>query len=134
MNTAQDRQTEGLQEAEEIAEKLFNAGSSCVRAVLQATSGELSTELLAVTSGFSSGIGKQGCLCGAVTGGVMALGLNGSGKSSGELVKLFKNVFGTTCCRGLSRNYAWMSDEHQANCSRITMATAGMVAELLQCR
>jgi len=114
-----------------VAEECFNGGASCIRAVLEATTGPLSAELKAATAGFSSGIGESGCLCGAVTGGVMALGLKGQGRRSGELVQLFKEQFGTTCCRGLSRNYQWLSDEHLSNCCGITAATAGMVADLL---
>ncbi|WP_245547365.1 C-GCAxxG-C-C family protein [Halobacteroides halobius] len=33
-------------------------------------------EMVKLASGFSIGIGKSKCLCGAVSGGVMALGLN----------------------------------------------------------
>lgn len=94
--------------------------------------GMVSEELQAACSGFHSGIGKSGCLCGALTGGVMALGLKGCGKSSGMLVESFKGAFGTTCCRRLSHDYEWMSEEHQGNCRRITVATAGLVREVLE--
>jgi hypothetical protein len=81
---------------------------------------------------FGGGIGKSGCLCGAVAGGVMALGLSGHPERSGKLVAAFRDEFLTTCCRGLSKDYRWLSDEHLANCRRITVATAGMVAKLLE--
>ena len=118
--------------AVEQAGELFDCGFSCSRSVLQATTGSTNHELLAITAGFSCGIGNSGCLCGAVTGGVMALGLKGSADRSGELMAIFKEAFQSTCCRSLSRVYGWMSDEHLANCRKITVATAGMVETLLR--
>ena len=116
--------------AAEQAGELFDRGFSCIRSVLQATTGNLSPELQAITKGFSCGIGKSGCLCGAVTGAVMALGLQGRADQSGELLLVFKETFGTACCRGLSKGYVWMSEEHLANCRKITIATVGMVEKI----
>lgn len=114
-----------------IAGELFDEGLSCTRSVLQATGGSISQEVLAATAGFSCGIGKSGCLCGAITGGVMALGLNWRADRSADLIAAFKEAFETTCCRGLSKSYEWMSEEHQRNCRKLTVATAGMVEKLL---
>ena len=118
--------------AERIAGELFDKGHSCTRSVLQATGGSSNQELLAATAGFSCGIGKSGCLCGAITGGVMALGLNWRADRSADLMAAFKEVFQTTCCRGLSKNFTWLSEEHQTNCRKITVTTAGLVEHLLQ--
>lgn len=111
---------------------LYDGGYNCTQAVLQASTGRSDPELLAMAEAFGGGIGASGCLCGAVTGGVMALGLKGQGARSGELVAAFREEFRTTCCRGLSKDYRWLSREHKANCRRITVATAGMVAKLLK--
>jgi len=111
---------------------LYDGGYNCAQAVLQASTGRSDPELLAMAEAFGGGIGASGCLCGAVTGGVMALGLKGQGARSGELVAAFREEFRTTCCRGLSKDYRWLSREHKANCRRITVATAGMVAKLLK--
>jgi len=118
--------------AKKIAGELFDEGHSCTRSVLQATGGSDNQELLAATAGFSCGIGKSGCLCGAITGGVMALGLKWRADRTADLMTAFKESYKTTCCRGLSKSYLWMSDEHQASCRKITVATAGMVERLLQ--
>jgi len=118
--------------AEKIAGELFDEGHSCTRSVLQATGGSTNQELLSATAGFSCGIGKSGCLCGAITGGIMALGLNWRADRSADLMAAFKEAFHTTCCRGLSKNYPWMSEEHQANCRKITVTTAGLVERFLQ--
>lgn len=115
----------------ELAGAFYDQGNSCVRSILLAT-GNPGEELLAAAAGFSCGIGKSGCLCGAITGGVMVLGLNGQGKRSAELVSAFKEVFQTSCCRSLSRDFIWMSEEHQANCRRLTVGAAAMVEAMLQ--
>ena len=94
---------------------LFDGGCNCAQAVLQATTGRDDPELMGMAGAFGGGIGRSGCLCGAVTGGVMALGLLGEGKRNGELVEAFRREFKTTCCRGLSKDYRWMSPEHKAN-------------------
>ena len=121
-----------LVDCEGKAGALYDGGYNCAQAVLQAATGRSDPELLAMAEAFGGGIGASGCLCGAVTGGVMALGLKGQGERSGELVAAFRAEFRTTCCRGLSKDYRWLSREHKANCRRITVATAGMVAKLLK--
>ncbi len=118
----------------ERAGALFDGGYNCAQAVLQATTGRSDPELLAMAEVFGSGIGESGCLCGAVTGGIMALGLKGKGSGNGKLVAAFRKKFRTTCCRGLSKNYRWMSREHLANCRHLTVTAAGMVEELLKKR
>ena len=111
---------------------LFDGGYNCAQAVLQATTGRSDAELMTMAEAFGSGIGESGCLCGAVSGGVMALALAGHPEHGGWLVAAFRAEFGTTCCRGLSKDYRWLSREHKVNCRRITAATAGMVAKLLK--
>lgn len=116
----------------EQAGVLYDGGYNCAQAVLQAATGRSDPELLAMAEAFGGGIGKSGCLCGAVTGGVMALGLHGKPKLGGALVKAFRDEFRTTCCRALSKDYQWLSREHKANCRRLTVAAAGMVEQLLK--
>lgn len=111
---------------------LFDGGYNCAQAVLQATTGRSDPELLAMAEAFGGGIGDSGCLCGAVTGGVMALGLSGHPERSGKLVEAFRREFRTTCCRSLSKDYVWLSDSHLANCRRLTVAAAAMVNDLLE--
>jgi C_GCAxxG_C_C family probable redox protein len=114
------------------AGELFDRGYNCSQAVLQATTGRDDSDLLAMTEGFGGGIGDTGCLCGAIAGGVMALGLAGKADQSKELMTAFKEEFRTTCCRGLSREHKWLSKEHLANCRQITTTTAQIVEKLLK--
>lgn len=118
--------------AREDAGRLFAGGQNCAQAVFQATTGRNDPEILKMAEAFGGGIAGSKCLCGAVTGGAMALGLCGKGARANELVSAFRERFGVTCCSGLSRPYKWKSREHLANCRHITEETAQLVAELLQ--
>ncbi len=117
--------------AAERAGELFDRGFNCTQAVLQATTGRDDPELISMSEGFGGGIGDSGCLCGAITGGVMALGLAGKADRSNHLISRFQQSYRTTCCRGLSKDYEWLSKEHLANCRKITVETAAIVTELL---
>ncbi len=57
---------------------LFAEGTSCSQAVLGAFGPELGVEhgvCLRIAAGFGGGMGRQGKMCGAVTGALMVLGL-----------------------------------------------------------
>lgn len=117
--------------AGERAGRLFDGGLNCAQAVLKATSGDIDESLLEMSGAFGGGIGGSKCLCGAVSGGVMALGLAGKGRLSGRLVANFKARNKVTCCKALSAPYRWKSPEHLSNCRRMTVETADDVAQLL---
>jgi C_GCAxxG_C_C family probable redox protein len=119
-----NRETAAEKLSEIIRQRAFNLMSSgrmmCSEAVLsvlnQGLGGGLPPELaMKVTSGFAEGIGGSGCTCGALTGGVISLGLFLSGgdsnpaggkamTASGRLHHDFKLRFGSTCCRVLLKN------------------------------
>lgn len=118
--------------AAERAGCLFDAGLNCTQSVLQATTGIDDPAMMEMADAFGGGIGDSQCLCGAVTGGVMALGLKGKGKQSAKLVAAFRERNKVTCCKALSAPYRWLSREHLANCRRITVETAELVDRLLK--
>jgi len=115
----------------EQAGALFERGMNCAQAVLRATTGRDEPQLMEICAAFGSGIGGAKCLCGAVSGGVMALALQGEGSKSGNLVQQFRARHKTTCCKGLSAPFRWGSREHLANCRQITEQTAELVAQLI---
>lgn len=117
--------------AGEIAGQLFDAGDNCAQAVLQATCPEVTSDLVKMAAAFGGGIGNSKCLCGAVSGGVMALGLQDNGARSGEVVSDFRKRNRTTCCKALSAPFTWLSKEHSANCRRLTIETAEHIARIL---
>lgn len=61
------------------AENNFRGGYFCCEALMASirTNFELDVpeEVIAMSSGMAVGVGKSGCLCGALNGGVLALGL-----------------------------------------------------------
>jgi C_GCAxxG_C_C family probable redox protein len=116
----------------ERAGQLYDLGMNCAQAVLQATTGNEDPALLAMAKGFGAGVGGSKCLCGAISGGVMALGLKGKEGKAGALVAAFREKNRVTCCIALTRPFKWKSKEHLANCRQLTVETAELVAKLLK--
>ena len=96
-----------------------------------------------LSSGFPEGLGNSGCLCGALSGAVMALGLflgrSGPGLGHGRPVKTavaalqreFKSVYKSSCCRILTSKLTYGSREHMRQCARISGEAAGIAARIL---
>ena len=120
----------------------------CSEAVLgvlnQGLKGGLPPEMaVRLTSGLPEGFGGGGCTCGALTAGVIALGLflgrNGPGilnnrrvyTASKELHDHFKQKFGTTCCRVLTKNIQFGQDYNFKLCARRTGEVAEKAARLI---
>lgn len=96
--------------------------------------------IVMMASAFPIGLGKSGCLCGAVSGGAMALGMVYGRKHgepmkekmfpiSAELHNHIKDLYGSTCCRVLVKNYEFTSPERKAHCVKITGEVAAWIAE-----
>jgi C_GCAxxG_C_C family probable redox protein len=120
----------------------------CAEAVLttinRGLGGDLSDDMaIRMASGFAEGLSGSGCLCGAVSGGVLALGVflgrNSPGftnrrkiaEKTGLLHDLFKKEYGTTCCRMLTKNVKEGSQAHLRQCAELTGAAAAMAARII---
>lgn len=135
-----------------IKERAGNIFSSrqllCTESVLtvlnRGLKGGLSPELaVRLASGFPNGLGGSGCLCGALNGGILALGLFlgrsrpglGNGKRvaslAGHLHDRFRDHFGSTCCRILTKKVKQGSRSHFDRCTELTGSVAGMAARLI---
>ena len=61
------------------AEDLYRNGFFCCEAVMSAIRSDFNVdvpeEVIALSSGMAIGAGRSGCMCGALNGGIMALGL-----------------------------------------------------------
>jgi C_GCAxxG_C_C family probable redox protein len=114
------------------AGELFASGLNCAQAVLQATTGIDDPRMMEMAKAFGGGVGGSKCLCGAVSGGVMALGWNGKGAKAEKLVAAFKEHHRVSCCVALTKPYKWKSPEHLSNCRKITEETAEIVERLLK--
>ena len=89
-------------------------------------------EVVRLASGFPIGIGGAGRSCGAVTGGVMAIGMvfgRDQPKDpridrclclSRELHNFFASRHGCLCCRSLTRGMVLKSPEHMQQCIAFT--------------
>lgn len=87
-------------------------------------------------SGLSEGLGGSGCLCGAVNGGILALGLflgrNGPGfgnagpamKASKDFHSRFQKRFGSSCCKVLTRKFKNDHKAHFHHCAELTAFAA----------
>ena len=120
----------------------------CSEAVLtvlnQGLKGELPPEIaVRITSGLPEGLGGSGCTCGALTAGVIALGLflgrNGPGilnsrrvyTASKELHDHFKMHFGATCCRVLTKNIKLGAKHNFQFCAKHTGEIAEQTARII---
>lgn len=66
-----------MKERFELAQEKFQGGFNCSQSVLFAFRDVLNVnekEILSVARGFGAGMGRKEEVCGAVTGGIMALG------------------------------------------------------------
>lgn len=117
------------------AEGYYRSGKMhCAEAVLASIRNEFAPEVgeevVRLAAGFGGGSGS-GCICGAVSGGTMAIGmvLAGDRKTASaltrELHRWFKAEYGATCCKLLTAN-------GKKGCLSLTGNVAGKVAELLQ--
>ncbi|HBF0727818.1 TPA: C_GCAxxG_C_C family protein [Clostridioides difficile] len=141
---------EYLKEVRTISEEYFRKGEFfCSEAVLQtindALGQPLSPEITKLASGFPIGLGKAQCLCGAISGGEMALGIV-YGRVHGEAMnpKMFehakglhdyiKKEYGATCCRAITKKWDgdnFMSPERKEHCIKITGQVTEWVADKL---
>ena len=94
-------------------------------------------------AGFCGGMGEAGCICGALSGAIMGLGLLvGPHAPNGPSKKKFRNLsqkmhdrfhgkFSSTCCRTLIEPFDKNKKERSQFCSNLTSITAALAAELL---
>ena len=114
-------------------EALYRSGKyHCAEAVLETIrrhfAPDLPESIVGSVSGFGGG-SSSGCICGAVSGGTVALGLVLADKKvtshlTKELHTWFKEKYGVTCCKIIRQNYKGV-------CPVLTGEVAGKVAEML---
>ena len=146
--TAMETTVDPVRMARERAEHLYRSGQYlCSEAVLLVTNEHLghpmSDEVVRLASGFPVGMGMAGCVCGALAGGVMALGLKlgrsvpgeetpGMFAAAKELHDRFQGRRRSVCCRVLIRTLKFASPQHIDQCVAITGEVAADVIEILR--
>lgn len=134
------------------AENNFRGGFFCCEALMASIRDnfelDVPAEVIAMSSGMAVGAGRSGCMCGALNGGVLALGLFfGRTQPNGpkdpavvkcmalthELHEWFKSANGKNaiCCRVLTKEFDMGKGEHKEQCIRFTGMCAGKVAEIV---
>lgn len=143
------KQEVSVKKIQKDAEELFRGGFFCSEAVVSAIRSnfelDIPEEVIAMASGFSVGIGRSKCLCGAVSGGVMALGIffgrtvqkdpkvEKNLEVAKELHDYFKEANGKNalCCRILTKEFDMGKGEHKEQCIYFTGLVAAKVAEIV---
>lgn len=141
-----------LAKLQKDAEDNFRGGFYCCEALMSAIVKDLELdvpeEIVRMSSGMAVGVGKSGCLCGALNGGVMALGLlfgrtEPKGPKDPQSVKVmqltnelhdwFKKATGknAVCCRILTREFDMGKGEHKEQCIRFTGLAAWKVGQIV---
>ena len=144
-----DKSNVNLERVKETAEKYYRDGDFyCSEAVIKTIKDEfkidISDDIIAMASGFPVGVGGSGCTCGAVSGGIMALGLVfGRNKAKGtevdktmvlskELHDYFRAQHKTLCCRILTKGMTLGAEDHMNQCISFTGEIAEKVAEIIE--
>jgi C_GCAxxG_C_C family probable redox protein len=132
----------------EIAEEYYRTGQFyCSEAIVKAINDSFRLNypdsVLRLASGFPIGIGGAGCSCGAVMGGVMAIGMvfgrdqpkdpriDRCLSLSRELHDFFASRHGCLCCRSLTHGMVLKSPEHIQQCVAFTGEVAEETAKII---
>lgn len=134
------------------AEDLYRNGYFCCEAVMASMRNnfelDVPEEVIAMSSGMAIGAGKSGCMCGALNGGILALGMffgrtEQNGPKDPKVVKCmalthelhdwFRDANGkkSNCCRVLTREFDMGKGEHKEQCIRYTGMCAEKTAEII---
>lgn len=134
------------------AEDYFREGYFCCEAMMASIRDnfelDVPKEVIAMSSGMAVGAGRSGCICGALNGGILALGLffgrtEQNGPKDPRVVKCmevtnelhgwFKEASGknSVCCRVLTKEFDMGKGEHKEQCIDYTGLCAGKVAEIV---
>ncbi len=125
---------ETVEQIENEAEQHFRSKKmNCAEAALKTLKDhfrpELPDDVIQMATAFGGGSGS-GCICGAVAGATMAMGLvviddkKRLSAMTRELHKWFAATYGATCCRVIV-------SEQKGICASLTGKVAGKAAELL---
>jgi C_GCAxxG_C_C family probable redox protein len=120
----------------------FYCSESVVHTLNEFLGWQFDRSVVRLAAGFPVGIGKSGCVCGAISGGVMVLGMvygRDPGKTmdsrmfpvAAELHNHIKELYKSTCCRVITKDLVFNSPERKAHCVKITGEVAAWLADKL---
>ncbi len=143
-----------MNETGKKAQELFASGFFCAESVLKAVALENGADasiLPAIASGFCGGMSRHAEMCGAVTGGIMGLGLvfgrnmveddmQACYKAVTKFLKAFKELHGSLNCKDLIGYDLGVAEELEKfrmenpgyeKCARFSSDAAGIVQEII---
>lgn len=132
----------------EDAMDVFYNGFTCAETVIYTLRKHLDLaipdEVIAASSGFPWGLGGGGCICGALAGGTMCIGIE-TGKTTpqqernpacfeltNQLHDAFKEECKGVCCRVLMRGLERDDPQRKKNCAEYVKASLRITADLLE--
>ena len=121
----------------------FYCSESIVKTIRDEFGLSLPDDVIALASGFPVGMGKSGCTCGAIVGGIMAIGMF-FGRTQGkdkkvdktmqlahELHDIFQKKHKVLGCRILTKGMVLGSPVHMKQCIAFTGEVAEETARIL---
>lgn len=137
-----------LERIKATAEEYYRSGDfycseAIVKTIKDAFDLPVADTVIAMASGFPVGMGGAGCTCGAVIGGIMALGLffgrtEPKDQKIKRMMELAREVHDTfqgrhkrLCCRILTKGMTLGSPEHMEQCIAFTGEVAEAVARMI---
>ncbi len=137
-----------LERIRKIAEDYYRNGDfycseAVVKTIIDEFQIDVSEDVIKMASGFPVGMGGMGCTCGALTGGVMAIGLvygrsqgkdpkvNKAMELSAKLYQIFCEHHKVSCCKVLTRGMEKGSPEHMEQCIAFTGEMAYEAAKII---
>lgn len=137
-----------LERIRKIAEDYYRNGDfycseAVVKTIIDEFQIDVSEDVIEMASGFPVGMGGMGCTCGALTGGVMAIGLvygrsqgkdpkvNKAMELSAKLYQIFCERHKVSCCKVLTRGMEKGSPEHMEQCIAFTGEMAYEAAKII---
>ena len=137
-----------LERIRKIAEDYYRNGDfycseAVVKTIIDEFQIDVSEDVIKMASGFPVGMGGMGCTCGALTGGVMAIGLvygrsqgkdpkvNKAMELSAKLYQIFCERLKVSCCKVLTRGMEKGSPEHMEQCIAFTGEMAYEAAKII---
>ena len=126
----------------QLAPKYFlEHGYSCSESIARAAvdMGLAGEDFISIATSFSGGMGS-GCLCGAVAGAQMVIGLlhgktkdNTARALAREFYQRFVDKYKVTCCKILTKDYKdFHSKERKEHCVNMVYDSAKILDEILQ--
>ncbi len=131
---------EGVTHADECWERRFNCAESVLRGFCHARGVDLSEQAMRMATPFGGGVGRSEDLCGALAGGVLALGIAlgrtepeqdrlRSYEAARDLHRSFVHAFGSSECKVLNGG-DFQSREHRVRCGGLVREACRMSIEI----